>query len=353
MTIAFLLLCSCKESGNASFSSDETGDTLEMRYARNIKLIQYKDSFVAILRNPWDTTKTLNRYAITKPLKKAAVFTSVLCSLMEELGVESSIGGVTEVEYIGVDYVLKGVKEGRIADLGNSMEPNLERIMELEPDALMPSPFQDSGGYGRLERLGIPIIECADYMEVSPLARAEWMRFYGRLFGVGDKADSLFLAVEKEYLSLKEKAEAVEKRPTLLAESLSGASWYTPGGNSTMGILYKDAGADYIWKDTKESGSLPLSIERVLEKGLDADVWIMKYNADDTLSYREFSEENAAYSRFKAFQNHHVYGCNLMASRFYEETPYHPERLLENLLQIFHPELSISPKKLYFCPLKD
>ena len=73
------------------------------------------------------------------------------------------------------------------------MKPDIERIIDLRADAILLSPFENSGGYGRLEQIGVPIIECADYMETSALGRAEWMKFYGLLYGKEHEADSYLL----------------------------------------------------------------------------------------------------------------------------------------------------------------
>lgn len=358
-----LILPACQRAQSAV----EAGDTIPMTYAHNLTLVEHDGWTMAEMRNPWDTTKVLHRYALVGkndvkvpdgltvvhvPLRRAAVFTSVLCGLMNDLGGEDAIGGVCDASYISLPIVQQGLKDGSIADLGNAMDPNIERIMDLQPDALLPSPFQNSGGYGRLERIGIPIVECADYMEVSPLARAEWMRFYGRLFGVGAKADSLFSTIEGRYLALREKAQNVRHRPRLMAESLSGNTWFTPGGQSTMGILYRDAGTDYLWADTPESGSLSLSIEAVMERAIDADIWIMKYNAPTAMDYELLAKENALYTRFRPFRERRIFACNTQQVPYYEETPFHPDLLLANLLQIFHPELGIVAEKSYFCNIK-
>lgn len=363
-----LLFTSCQLSHQSSTGHE--GDTVTLRYARHLQMVEYDSYTMATLRNPWDTTLVLHRYALVDrnkehqppvpegttlvrvPLQRAAVFTSVHCALLCELGVQVAIGGVTDSEYIKLPQVQRALSDGSIVDLGNGMEPNLERVMQLSPDALMPSPFQNSGGYGRLERIGIPIIECADYMEVSPLARAEWMKFYGRLFGVRERADSLFAEVERQYNSLKATAQNVSHRPRLMVEKMVGGAWYTPGGQSTQGMLYNDAGAHYLWSDTPESGSLSLSLEHVMERALDADIWLLKYHSDATLSYEALASEHPSYAQFRPFRQRRVYGCNTSQALFYEETPFHPERLLRHLLHIFHPELSVSDENAYFCPLK-
>lgn len=336
--------------------------TAPMRYAHNIRMEMEAEGLSVSIRNPWDTTRVLHRYLLTEdaspgrsdatvvrvPIRNAAVFTSVQCALMMELGCADIIGGVCEVEYIHVPYVQKGVGEGRISDLGNGMSPNVERMMDLRPDAILTTPFENSGGYGRLERMGVPIIECADYMESSPLARAEWVRFYGRLFGKGREADSLFQAVETAYMAIRERvASETHGRPRLLVETPQGSHWYVPGGASTMGRLYQDAGADYIFASaTTGAGSTPLSIEQVLERGLDAEVWLMKHHGP--VDVRQLRRDYPALARIQA----QMYLCDTSTSLFYEETPYHPERLLQNLVNIFHPELAYPEEYSYFCPLE-
>ena len=329
-------------SGHQVGKETADGDTLNLRYARNLTIVEFPNYTQVTIRNPWDTTRVLNSYTLVKepqgqkgevvvPLKNVGVFTSVHCSLMMELGCQDCIGGICELEYIHIPYVQKGVKEGRIIDLGNGMEPNLERIMDLQPDAIMLSPFENSGGYGRLERMGIPLIECAEYMEGTPLARAEWIRFYGRLFG---KAE------------LKEKASHTAQQPRLICETPQSGYWYVPGGNSTMGIMYRDAGADYLFHDIEGSGSTALSIERVLDRALTSQVWLIKHHGPQ--SREQIVQDVPALRNIPA----RIWLCDTFSSGFYEQTPFHPDVLLRNLIQILHPELGVDVKKAYFCPLE-
>ncbi len=354
MTVAaalpLCLLLSCR-GGTTEHGAD--GDTIAMKYARNITLIQHDDYLEAVLRNPWDTTKTLNRYEIREPMEHVAVFTSVLCALLEELDVERSIVAVCEPEYIHLPYVHDGLRDGTIKNLGNSLDPNIEMLMDLQVDAIMASPFENSGGYGLMERLGIPIVECADYMEVSPLARAEWVRFYGRLFGKGERADSLFDAVEKAYLGLKERANDVSHKPSLIVDKPYQGVWYVNGGGSTMGVMYRDAGARYVFADRPERGNLPMSLEAVLEAGQGADYWLLKYSSPEPLTMKELASDNAVYRHFKAFEEGHVFGCNTMTSQFFEQTPYHPERVLADIMSILHPELGVETEYKYYYRLDE
>ncbi len=370
LTLLSLVLACCvsmlSSCGTKTRAEGADGDTLRLSYARNLTIVRHSGYTEVLIRNPWDTTSTLHRYSLDEregvnpdvtathirvPLRRAGVFTAVHCGLLLELHCEQAIRGICELQYINMPYVHQGVSEGRIANFGSAMEPTIEVIMEANPDALMISPFENSGGYGRVERLGIPIIECADYMEYSPLARAEWMKFYGLLFGCPDRADSLFRDVEQRYLRLKEQTAKVKSRPTLIAEKPYSGVWYVPGGGSVMGILYRDAGADYLYASRPETGSLPLSVETVFEVGQRADIWLVKYNQSTPLTLEQLRSDYPPFAHFRSFQSGRVYGCNQSAVPFYEETPYHPDRLLADLIRIIHPELGITAEKSYFCRL--
>ena len=346
------------------------GDTLDLKYAANLVLVDYGGYQVATLRNPWDTLRTLHTYVLVArgdslpadlpegtvvrtPLEKSMVFSSVHCALLEELGALEAVGGVCDLQYIKIPRIQEECREGGIVDAGNGMNPDVEKIASLQPDAILLSPFENSGGYGRLDQLGVPVVECADYMEASALGRAEWMRFYGRLFGRAAEADSLFCAVEHRYRELAGGVERASRRPRVFSELKSGAAWYVPGGRSTMGRLYADAGGDYVFAYVDGSGSVPLSFETVYDKAGEADIWLIKYNASTDRTYRDLRRDYAPYAGFKAFRERQVYGCNTAERPFYEETPFHPERLLEDLVKIFHPDAAERDSLRYFRKLAE
>ena len=372
MAVLAFLLCACRGGGHGGDTSG--GDTLSLRYAQYINIVAHDGYTVATLSDPWNAGKTLHTYVLVPsgqplppslpkgtvvrtPLQKAVVATSVHCGLIGQMGRREAIAGVCDVQYINLPFVQEGVKQGRIADCGSGLQPTIEKIIDLEPDALFLSPFQNSGGYGKLEKLEIPIVEMADYMESSALGRAEWMKFYGMLFGREKEADSLFAVVEKNYQALKSKvAERVAKgdvkRPRVLMDKQTGSVWYVPGGRSTIGRLLVDAGVDYPWKDDDRSGSLPLPFESVLEQGAQSDIWLFRYNAPHAIRPQELLAEKQAYSRFKAFQRGEIYGCNTATSTFYEDTPFHPDLLLRDFITICYPDLGLG-EPVYFVKVKN
>lgn len=378
LSILFILsatvwLASC---GVQNKPQREDGHTVAFRYSSLLTIVEYDGYTVADISNPWKPGKLLHRYylvprkeesgkwkeegektfsdgtVIRTPIERAAVFTTVHCALLTELGLGSKIVGVADAKYIKVPYIQQQIEAGRIVDCGNGLNPVVEIIMDVKPEVIMLSPFENSGGYGKTEEIGIPLIECAEYMETSPLARAEWMRFYGLLFGAGEKTDSLFQQVDSSYTALKQQAEKAGEGRSVIVDKVTGSVWYMPGGRSTIGQMLQDAGANYPWATDEQSGSLALPFEAVLEKGGEADVWILRYNSDHDLQYDELLSEYHGYSHLKAFRQQEVYGCNVEQSLFYEETPFHPERLLTDFLQILHPEMTGLPALRYYKKVK-
>lgn len=365
-----LLLSACGGGGKTS-SLQAEGDTVRMKYSSLLQIVKHADYTVVTIRNPWDTLKVLHTYlladrekplpehlpegtVVRTPLQKSVIYSSVHCSLWSELDELKGIGGVCGLEYIKLPQIQEGCRNGSIVNAGNSMNPDIERIIDLRPDAILLSPFENSGGYGRVGKLNIPIIECADYMETSALGRAEWMRLYGLLLGKEAQADSLFAGIEKEYLTLTQQVKSQNlKRPTVISEMKNSSAWYIPGGNSTMGRLYQDAGADYVFAYLPNSGSVPLAFETVFDRGGNADIWLIKYNQPQDKTYSELERDYAPYARFKAFQDRKVYGCNTNHVPFYEESPFHPELLLKDLIKIFHPELLPDYELKYFSNLAE
>lgn len=364
-----LLLSACGGGSRTSSHSETPVDTVEFRYAENIRILKFKNYAKVELRNPWDTLKTLHTYIlidrnnakssnlpegtiVRTPLKNAIVYSSVHNSLIAEIGGIESIAGVCDIQYIKHPQIKAMYEKGVITDCGSSMSPDIEKIIDLNADAVLLSPFENSGGYGRIESIGVPIIECADYMETSPLGRAEWMKFYGLLTGREQEADSLFRSVENEYLSLKQIAKDVTNRPTVISELKYSSAWYVPGGKSTTAKMIDNAGADYIFSYTTESGSVPMSFETVLDKGQKADFWLIKYNQKQDKTYSELKKDYSPYTNFDAWKNKRIFGCNTSYVNFYEETPFHPEALLRDLIIIFHPEIMKDEKTRYFTGLK-
>ena len=424
-----LLMAAC-QGGKTAAADADAGDTLEMKYAKLLTIVKHGDGEDASgngegadyqyaevnVANPWKVGTLLHRYilipkgkegdetvarlalqrtsgmgcttdTVRTPVERSAVFIAPHCQLMYELGCQQAIRGVCDLNYINIPDVRKRAAsagkassgnasaQNSIVDCGSSMAPDIERIIALKPEAILVSPFENSGGYGKLDKLHIPLIEAADYMESSPLGRAEWMKFYGMLFGraknisttaagkaseaaVGKaseatagkaseatlpascelRADSLFAQIEKEYLKLKAEAGKLPKGLSILTERKTGNVWYVPGGQSTIGILLKDANARYIFSDDQHSGSLPMSPEQILAKGKQVDVWAFKYFGGAPLSQVQLLQEYDGYKALAAFNWGNIYQVDTSTVPYFELTSFHPELLLREFIILAHGE---------------
>lgn len=365
------LLGACGGSVGQGSSSGE-GDTIRLMYADNLTLVRHAEAgyTVAVLRNPWDTLRTLHTYilvpgdsalpahlpdgtVVRTPLTRSLVYSSVHCALLNRLGAADAIGGVCDLRYLYVPEVTERCARGLVADCGDALNPNVERIVELSPDAILLSPFENSGGYGRVEKVGAPLIECADYMETSALGRAEWVRFYGMLFGCERQADSLFAHVDSCYRALNSLAARSAVSRSVLPDLKTGGTWYVPGGNSTIGGLLRDAGARYAFDEDPHSGSLPLSFEAVFSRAGEADVWFFRYNRERDLTYRDLASDYAGYTGLRPYRLRTAYGCNTARVPFYEETPFRPDLLLADFVQLVHPDIRLEGGLRYFTPLEE
>lgn len=394
-----LLMAAC-QGGKTAAADADAGDTLEMKYAKLLTIVKHGDGeeasnategidyqyAEALVANPWKAGTMLHRYilipkgeegdktvamlakrrstgarcttdTVRTPVERSAVFIAPHCQLMYELGCQQAIRGVCDLDYINIPDVKKRAAlsgntsaQNPIVNCGSSMAPDIERIIALKPEAILLSPFENSGGYGKLDKLHIPIIEAADYMESSPLGRAEWMKFYGMLFGNEEgksngisgscepKADSLFAKIEKEYLSLKAQAAGYTKGLSILTERKTGNVWYVPGGQSTIGILLKDANARYIFEDDQHSGSLAMSPEQILAKGKQVDVWAFKYFGGAPLSQAQLLQEYDGYKALAAFNRGNIYQVDTSTVPYFELTSFHPELLLREFIILAHGE---------------
>lgn len=355
--LSVLLLAACTNRGQEKYASTDNS----CQYASLLQLAETDEGYtLAQIFNPWQPsqvevqyllvpadddrwneiteTKVKEKYGdftlLRTPLQRITLTTSCHAYLLDELKALDHVSVMCDTGYVMSPSVHRWMHDGLAFDGGSSMAPNNEVLLAAQTDAVWISPYENSST-STLSHLPLTLIYCADYMETSPLARAEWMRFYGRLVGRGQQADSLFNSIETRYDSLASvsHADTLKARRTLLAELPYGPTWYVPGGASTSAQLYRDAGFDYLWANDTHAGSLTLSPEAVLAKALDCDLWLFKYmSPEDDWTLETFLQQNPYYPQFKAAQTGNVWGCNTSYSDFFDVTPFRPDILLESLI---------------------
>ncbi len=335
-------------------SGEQTG-----RYAKRF-LIEHRSNAVVVhlfgnRNNITDTTSSfvlrkdsasLNGYpghyiALKIPCHNIAALSSIYASMFCELGHMTSIAAVDNMDYV-IHPGLRAIHAHTpLKELAKGPQIDLEQTVALHPDIV----FTYGMGHGeevseKLLSTGIPIAVSVDHLEETPLARAEWIRFFAAFVDKERQADSIFAEVKNNYQRLALSVANPTEKPTVFSEVKFGDVWYIPGGKSYVARLLADAGADYLWSSDNNSGSLPLSFEQVYAKAVNADYWI---NLSMVTSKKELLGHDARYSQFNAFKKDNLYNNNLITNEkgysiYWETGMYHPERILSDLIQIFHPQ---------------
>ncbi|MBO7440616.1 MAG: ABC transporter substrate-binding protein [Bacteroidales bacterium] len=364
LVVCLCLLASCRLANSNNTATQNDADktassaNITLQHSSLLRISTADSCRIVEVRNPADTAKISRRYILVPnnqtpqnlpvgtiirvPLRNALICTSLHAGLFKTLGATEEIGGVCDAKYV-IDSTLQLlIKKEKIKDCGYTANPDREKILTLAPDAVLMSPYdgmQTTGFYGATN---IPVVDCVDYMENTPLGQAEWIKFYGILTGKEREADSIYEVVKRNYEEVFLQVSLSSYRPTLLTEKMYQQTWYVPTGRSTSGVFYKDAGFFYVFDDlTAENGrvSVPLTFEQVYAKAHDADFWIFKYYGENqTLTLDLLAAENPNYKDFKAFKSGKIYACNTWATPYYDVTPFRPDILLRELAYISNPQ---------------
>lgn len=340
------VLSSCgRSSASKEFSEAECADS----YAGLLRINDYDGYSVVDVRDPHDSDKLLHRYVLVPsdldipenlpsgvilrtPVKNMIVYSSVHAGALKELGAVSLVGGVADAMYFKIPEIKEGLESGRVVDVGNASSPSIEKMVAARPSAILFSIYDGMDIKG-IDKTGIPMLQFAENMEDSPLGRAEWIRFLGRLAGKGERADSIFAGVVRDYIRLRD-GVADSCHPRVLTETMYDGVWYAAAADSYQARLIKDAGGEYVFSAHPGNGSVSLSFEQVLAEGKNADIWLVNVY-DKELDRKELDRMDPRYRHFNPYRTGQIYYCNTLRCPLYEETPFHPELLLKDYISLF------------------
>lgn len=344
----------------------------EIQYAKGFSILNHEGYSVITVSNPWPKANksytyilkekngivpdSLNQFpVILVPIKNIVVTSTTHIPSLEMLGVEKTLVGFPNLNYISSEKVRALIDAKKVKELGANQALNTEVLIELQPDVII--------GYGldnnnptldNLQKNGLKVLLNGDWNEQSPLGKAEWIKFFGAVYGKQELANSLFSKIEKDYLQTLEIAKRGTSHPTILAGDMYEDKWYLPQGTSWGCQLLKEAQGNYLWAETTGTGSLSLSFETVLVKGKNANIWI---TSGQFGSLQEMLDANPHYAQFKAFQNKNVFSFSGRKGKtggvlYYELAPNRPDIVLKDIVKILHPELLTGYKPFFFEKLK-
>lgn len=288
--------------------------------------------------------------AVEIPIKRIALTSTTFVPLLDRLNETESFVAFPGTDHISSSKARELIEAGKVANIGTENGINIERLIELNPDALMENAMQGESDDALLARkAGIPVLFNADYLEKTPLGRAEWIKFAGLFYDKNHLADSIFNQLTTVYDSLKLLASKATYKPTVFSGIVYGDTWFMPGGENSGAIFIRDAHGQYLWKETPNEGSIKLSFEAVYDKAHSADYWI---GVASFSSLDEIKRSDKRYAKFKAFKQANVYSYNAKRGEkggmtFFELGYARPDLILADIIKILHPEL-LPGYQLYF-----
>jgi iron complex transport system substrate-binding protein len=361
----------CKNKNEISSNETRTVKN-EIHYAKGFEIYRYKGYSIVKITAPWPGAKENFTYILQEkngiipdsikqfttiqiPIKSIIVTSTTHVPALEMLGIENTLVGFPNTDYISSEKTRKRIDAGKIREVGKNENLNTEVLIDMQPDLIVGFGLNNSNpSLDILQKSGLKVMFNGDWTEQSPLGKAEWIKFFGALYGLDSKANSVFSEIEREYNATLALAKKATRKPTVLSGAMFQDQWYVPQGESWAALFLKDAQADYLWRDTKGTGSASLPFEVILEKAQQAEFWIAP---GDFSSLKQMSDSNPHYQEFESFKNKKVYSYALNKGAkggilYFEWSPTRPDWVLKDLIKIFHPELVPNHTLFFFQKLE-
>ncbi len=360
--ILILSLFSCKKE-KVKVTTESNNVEKTIKYATGFDIKKTTEYTLLIIKSPFPDAKENIEYVLVDekhynkvnkipafagmtivktPIKKIVVTSTTHIPMLELLNEETSLVGFPHAKYISSPKTRVLINNGKITELGKEQSINTEILIDLNPDAVVGFSLSSNNKmFANIEKFGIPVILNGDWLEKTPLGRAEWIKFFGVLYGKEEQANKIFNNIETAYNKVKNLAKNSKTKPTVLSGVMHKDKWNLPAGESYVAQFLQDANLNYPWQNTKGNGSLSLSFESVFEKGNDASIWIGPGYFD---SFNQLKEANQHYTQFDAFKNKQVYNFTKRKGKtggvlYYELAPIQPHIVLKDIIKVAHPEL--------------
>lgn len=345
----------------------------QLRYAKMFK-VDYRESYKVVTVSPGHNkhdptfqyllvprgTRAPDGYpearVVEVPVRSVVPMSSSQLGFIDALGLADKVIGVDELDHVNTRSIRERIAAGKVVEIGHDKTVNMEVLLNLNPDLVMVywTGIPEHEIHPKLMGTGIPVAINVEYLEPSPLGRAEWLKFLALFFNLEGKAKQLFSKTAREYLRLCELARRVKHRPTVFTGSNHRGTWYMGGGNSHFANLLRDAGAEYLWSDNDSTGVRTLDFEAVFERALNADFWV---NAGIFKSLDEIRSADVRHASFAAFKGGRVYNNNARLNEhgfndYWESGTANPDQVLADLISIFHPDRLPEHERIWYRKLE-
>ena len=343
-------------------------------YAMGFTIQQDEGYSVLKVRNPWEQARNVEveyyliprgdtlpdgltgKNIIRVPVRRVICLSTSHLAFLEALGEAESISGISGIRYVSNPEIEMRIAEGKITDVGYGPNLDYEGIIRQKPDLVMVYGVDNEivGFLDKFRDLGIPAVILAEYLEETPLGKAEWIRFTAEFFGKASKGDSIFSEIETKYLKLANKAGQADERPFVMVGLPYRDVWWIPGGRSYLAQLIADAGGIYVGRDNPSHESYVISREKAITLSSEASIWI---NTGNVASKSDIIAADSRFSQFPLFRLARIYNNNKRSTPgggmdFWESGTLRPDLILSDLIRIFHPGLLPEEELTYYREIK-
>ena len=381
LSLLWLFLgCSASATLSEQTESPQTekayaGEKVAIHHAKGFSIKYFTNYKVVTIVSPFEKTADTVRYVLVQrgtahpkgfssnqiieiPIRNLVAMSSMHVGLISFLDAEDILVGLGDLKYVSSPKVIERIKAGKIAELGKGQSINEEKLITMHPDLLMAmgSPVARMDRYTTVNEAGVPVLINSEWVETTPLGRAEWVKLMAALLNKEKEVNEKFAQVEKEYNRLTALTRNVSPKPSLISGINSKDAWFVPDGDSYMTKFFHDAGATYHWSNTKATGSLPLNFEAVYPIALKADFWL-NVGIGNLESKQDVLAKDARYADFKAFKTGQIYSYSKQinergSNAFWESGAVNPQVVLADLIKILHPNLLPKHELVYYKQIK-
>lgn len=371
LCLLIVLLTACNGKKTASIS-DFSNQLYTPEYASgfSIKGADGYESSIITVTNPWQGADSITTQlfiarggesapegftgqVLEGDASRIVAMSSTHIAMLDAVGEAGRVVGVSGIDYISNPVI--SANRDSIGDVGYEGNINYELLISLDPDLVLLYGVNGASSMeGKLNELGIPFMYVGDYLEESPLGKAEWMVALSEVVGKRTEGEQVFGGIPVRYNDLKKRvADTVLDAPSVMLNTPYGDSWFMPSTESYVARLVKDAGGDYIYKKNTGNASLPIDLEEAYKLTSEADMWL---NVGMANTLDELRTSCQKFSDTRCFRNGSVWNNNLKTNAaggnyYYESAVVNPDILLRDLVKIFHPEL-VEEDFVYYKQLK-
>ena len=330
-------------------------------------------STLVTIRNPWQGGSQIEQHllilrddakapadfagqAVKAPVRHVVCMSSSHVAMFDAIGQVRRVSGVSGIDYISNPYVREHRLCGEVRDVGYDTNLNFELLAAMRPDLMLLYGVtgENTVVTGKLRELGIPYVYIGDYVEESPLGKAEWLVLAAELCDLRAAGADTLQRIARDYQSLKAHPAPDAPRPKVMLNTPYRDTWFMPARNSYMVRLLEDAGARYVFEENTATQTLPIDIEQAYYLTSKSDFWL---NVSGCNTLDEVRRQNPRLADTPPVREGRVYDNNRRrnaagGSDFWESGVLRPDRVLADLVHIFHPELSETDELYYYRQLE-